>query len=184
MSSRVVQFAWCSVFAFGVVGCTATSSKTGAGSSTVAKTATTVRAAPLSTSAVSVVAASTAPTVADGQVPGATSPVETPTSGAATLTTVAGRVVSKSDDNVALGDTGSGVKQIQTALTSHGFKVAIDGSFGAKTDQAVHGFQAKNGLKQDGVVGPATWAKLKAAPAAATTKSTTTTVKATTTTKH
>ena len=97
-------------------------------------------------------------------------------------------MVSKPNDNVAIGDSGPGVKQVQTALAAHGYKISVDGSFGAKTEQAVKSFQAKNGLKQDGVVGPETWAKLQTAPATATTKTTTaktaTTIKATTTTKH
>ena len=74
-----------------------------------------------------------------------------------------------------LGDSGSGVKQIQTALVAHGYKVAIDGSFGPQTSQAVKEFQKKSGIAQDGVVGPITWAKLQAAPAAPA--ATTTTVK-------
>ena len=93
-------------------------------------------------------------------------------------------MVSKPSDNVHLGDSGPGVKQIQTALVARGYKVTTDGKFGAQTEQAIKGFQAKNGLTQDGVVGPATWAKLQAAPSVATTKPTTTTIKGTTTTKH
>jgi len=183
MLHRVVPFAWCGVLAFGLVGCNATSSKTGARSTTSSTKPAAVRVATASTVPASVVAVSTAPTVAADQAPVATS-LDPTVSRTTTGTTAAGRVVSKPDDNVALGDSGSGVKQIQTALTAHGYTVAVDGSFGAKTEQAVKSFQGKNGLAQDGVVGPLTWAKLKAAPAAATTKSTTTTIKATTTTKH
>jgi peptidoglycan hydrolase-like protein with peptidoglycan-binding domain len=93
---------------------------------------------------------------------------------------------------VRLGDSGSGVKQIQTALVAHGFKVGVDGQFGAQTAQAVKSFQQQNGLAQDGIVGPATWAKLQAAPSPSTTvkgsattaKTTTTTAKTTTTAAH
>ena len=98
-------------------------------------------------------------------------------------TTVAPRVVSQPGDNVRLGDTGSGVKQIQSALVAHGYKVSPDGTFGPLTAQAVKDFQTKNGLAADGVVGPATWAKLSAATTG-TTAASTTPKATTTTTKH
>jgi peptidoglycan hydrolase-like protein with peptidoglycan-binding domain len=84
-------------------------------------------------------------------------------------TTAAARVVTNPSDSVHLGDTGSGVKQIQARLVAHGYKVATDGAFGPRTAAAVKDFQKKAGIAQDGVVGPVTWAKLQAAPTAATT---------------
>jgi peptidoglycan hydrolase-like protein with peptidoglycan-binding domain len=98
----------------------------------------------------------------------------------AVATTVPPRNVSQPGDNVHLGDTGSGVKQIQTALVAHGYTLSADGTFGPQTAQAVKDFQTKNGLAADGVVGPATWAKLGGVPVATTVASTT--PKATTTT--
>lgn len=53
------------------------------------------------------------------------------------------------------GSTGAVVKQIQEAL----FLLA-DGIYGAITEDAVKVFQRENGLTVDGVVGPATLAKL------------------------
>lgn len=53
------------------------------------------------------------------------------------------------------GSTGAMVKQIQKAL-----QVYPDGIFGKLTEEAVKAFQAKNGLEPDGIVGPATLAKL------------------------
>ena len=82
-------------------------------------------------------------------------------------------------DNVRLGDTGSGVKQIQVALAAHGYKVSTDGVFGPQTSSAVKDFQKKNGLAPDGVVGPATWKKLQAASSSTST----TAAKSTTSTK-
>jgi peptidoglycan hydrolase-like protein with peptidoglycan-binding domain len=92
-------------------------------------------------------------------------------------------VVTSPSDNVKLGDSGSGVRQIQAALVAKGYSVSVDGKFGAQTEQAVKSFQAKNALTQDGIVGPVTWAKLKSTSTSSTTAKSTTTVKATTTTK-
>lgn len=54
-----------------------------------------------------------------------------------------------------LGSEGEDVKKLQT-------KLGVDpiGKFGPKTDAAVKAWQSANGLTPDGVVGPATWAKL------------------------
>ena len=53
------------------------------------------------------------------------------------------------------GSTGAVVKQIQEAL-----HLLADGIYGAITEDAVKVFQRENGLTVDGVVGPATLAKL------------------------
>ena len=54
-----------------------------------------------------------------------------------------------------LGSEGEDVKKLQ-------IKLGVDpiGKFGPKTDAAVKAWQSANGLTADGVVGPATWAKL------------------------
>ena len=54
-----------------------------------------------------------------------------------------------------LGSEGEDVKKLQV-------KLGVDpiGKFGPKTDAAVKSWQSANGLTPDGVVGPATWAKL------------------------
>lgn len=54
-----------------------------------------------------------------------------------------------------LGSEGEDVKKLQ-------IKLGVDpiGKFGPKTDTAVKSWQSANGLTPDGVVGPATWAKL------------------------
>jgi putative chitinase len=54
------------------------------------------------------------------------------------------------------GDNNENVKLMQQKL---GIEPAVT-NFGPKTEQAVKDFQAKNGLPADGVVGPATWAKI------------------------
>jgi len=175
-AARSLRLAAVGVAAVALTCCSGGGSSSSNRTTTVATTArtlvtTTVPAAGASTSA--------APT---SVAPGQTAPTAT-TPGAAT--TAAGRTVSSPSANVHLGDSGSGVKQIQTALVAHGYKVAVDGQFGAQTSQAVKDFQKKNGLSQDGVVGPVTWAKLQAASSTTTTtksSSSTTTKSGTTTT--
>ena len=54
-----------------------------------------------------------------------------------------------------IGSRGEIVKQIQKAL--HLYE---DGIYGINTEEAVKKFQASHGLKPDGIVGPATLAKL------------------------
>lgn len=63
------------------------------------------------------------------------------------------------------GDKGEDVVTLQKALLAHGFDVGpdgADGDFGRNTENAVKRFQKANGLKEDGVVGSATWAALTA----------------------
>lgn len=64
------------------------------------------------------------------------------------------------------GDKGEMVRQIQRAL-----HLLPDGIFGKITEEAVRAFQSENGLKVDGIVGPATLAKLGIAVAAGMKKS-------------
>lgn len=62
---------------------------------------------------------------------------------------------------VAWGDRGPEVTRIQQRLKQYGYMDApADGIFGQNTYDAVVWFQRKNGLKADGVVGPATLAAL------------------------
>jgi Putative peptidoglycan binding domain len=54
------------------------------------------------------------------------------------------------------GDSGPAVAELQRLLP-------VDGIFGTATKAAVRAFQQANGLIVDGIVGPATWAKLTSA---------------------
>ena len=54
-----------------------------------------------------------------------------------------------------VGSEGADVKKLQEKLG-----VEAIGKFGPKTEAAVKAWQKANGLKDDGIVGPATWAKL------------------------
>jgi hypothetical protein len=59
------------------------------------------------------------------------------------------------------GATGQAVKDIQIALTAHGFTLEADGLFGRRTLHAVQAFQRRHGLIADGIVGAATRRKLQ-----------------------
>lgn len=60
------------------------------------------------------------------------------------------------------GSKGPRVMELQTLLKSAGFLVIdnVTDNFGSATEDAVKRFQKSKGLKDDGVVGPATWAEL------------------------
>lgn len=58
------------------------------------------------------------------------------------------------------GDKGPKVRELQEDLNHFGYRLAVDGSFGAKTENAVKKFQTSNSLKIDGIVGPRTWAMI------------------------
>ena len=66
----------------------------------------------------------------------------------------------RNDSSLALsryGSSGNEVRQIQTKLKRWGYYNGnIDGIYGSKTVAAVKWFQSKNGLKADGIAGPAT----------------------------
>lgn len=62
--------------------------------------------------------------------------------------------------SLALGATGTAVKNMQKALKDLGYNVSTDGNFGAQTKMAVTAFQKLNGLTADGVAGALTQEKL------------------------
>ena len=69
--------------------------------------------------------------------------------------------VARAAVTVGPGDTGENVKKIQRRLIQYDYMDdTADGVYGEKTRQAVIKFQKKYGLTADGVVGPATAAKL------------------------
>ncbi|SDJ02615.1 Peptidoglycan-binding (PGRP) domain of peptidoglycan hydrolases-containing protein [Lentzea albidocapillata subsp. violacea] len=60
------------------------------------------------------------------------------------------------------GSTGLEVRRLQRALTAAlGRSIAIDGSYGPATEQAVRDYQASRGLGVDGETGPQTWTALQ-----------------------
>ncbi|MEA5012150.1 MAG: M14 family metallopeptidase [Angelakisella sp.] len=64
-------------------------------------------------------------------------------------------------ENIRIGSTGPTVELVQLALSRAGADPGVlDGDFGPSTEDAVIRFQAKEGLVDDGIVGPRTWAQL------------------------
>lgn len=62
---------------------------------------------------------------------------------------------------ISWGSSGGDVSEAQAILQGWGYYTGIvDGYFGAATSAAVRWFQRNNGLTEDGVIGPATWAAL------------------------
>ena len=64
---------------------------------------------------------------------------------------------------VQKGSEGKTVKALQLLLIGYGYSCGsygADGDFGSATKKAVIAYQKANGLEDDGVVGPLTWAKL------------------------
>ena len=58
------------------------------------------------------------------------------------------------------GSKGDDVIALQHLLNVEGYKLTIDGDFGAKTEAAVKMYQKAHGLDDDGIVGAKTWAAL------------------------
>lgn len=58
------------------------------------------------------------------------------------------------------GDSGAAVRYVQQKLAALGYAISADGKFGAKTANAVRGWQRQNGLAVDGAVGKESWAKM------------------------
>ena len=82
--------------------------------------------------------------------------------------------------SLKLGSTGTDVTELQNRLTAEGvYAGPVTGYFGPLTQSAVKAYQAKYGIDQLGIVGPATRANLNASAAAQTTTTTTTPAPAT-----
>ena len=99
----------------------------------------------------------TAPPVTTPTVP----PAPKTTAAATTNTTPA---ATAPNQTLSPGATGPEVKNLQESLTALGYNPGKpDGNYGPSTQAAVAEFQKANGLAADGVVGPATLAKLQQA---------------------
>jgi hypothetical protein len=67
---------------------------------------------------------------------------------------------------VRRGSTGEAVKGVQVRMNlRQADPIAVDGDFGALTEQAVREFQASEAIEIDGVVGPITWRRCVSEPA-------------------
>jgi N-acetylmuramoyl-L-alanine amidase len=59
-----------------------------------------------------------------------------------------------------IGDRGDAVRDVQQRLGGAGFRVAVDGEYGAQTEQRIREFQTHRGVRIDGICGPETWGAL------------------------
>lgn len=67
-----------------------------------------------------------------------------------------------SHPTIKVGSKGSSVSEFQRDLNALAYgPLTVDGSFGPATEKAVKKFQRDQGLKADGIVGPATWSKME-----------------------
>jgi lipoprotein-anchoring transpeptidase ErfK/SrfK len=66
------------------------------------------------------------------------------------------------------GDKGVKIEEIQQLLNKYGYKLAVDGIFGASTQDAIINFQHRLELGVDGIVGDQTLAKLNIPPTPST----------------
>ena len=70
-------------------------------------------------------------------------------------------IVQAVEQTLRRGSRGEAVKTVQQKLIRWGYlNGKADGIFGAATEKAVRYFQRKNGLQEDGIVGPATFEAL------------------------
>ena len=75
--------------------------------------------------------------------------------------------------NLSYGSKGSEVKKLQEELNKQGYKLDVDGIYGAKTQAAVKDYQKSSGLAVDGIAGVQTTGALYKAPFNAVTPQTT-----------
>ncbi|MBE9069068.1 peptidoglycan-binding protein [Leptolyngbya cf. ectocarpi LEGE 11479] len=74
--------------------------------------------------------------------------------------------LAQSEAVLAIGSTGSAVKDVQAMLALMGYYTgSVDGTYEQATAVAVGNFQTDAGLVGDGVVGPLTWQRLFPTPA-------------------
>jgi len=91
------------------------------------------------------------------------------TARAPTTTTLAPTTTTRRDRTLERGDRSAGVRRVQARLMELRYWVGpVDGVFGRLTQQAFFAFQKIQGLAIDGVVGPATRARLSDPIAAGT----------------
>jgi peptidoglycan hydrolase-like protein with peptidoglycan-binding domain len=69
--------------------------------------------------------------------------------------------------NIPPGSTSDRVTQLQVALVALGYPLAVDGTYGPRTEAAVRDFQSRNALEVDGIAGPRTQQALGIGPGAA-----------------
>ena len=64
------------------------------------------------------------------------------------------------EEHYRVGDQGADIAEIQGKLILLGYDVIADGDFGVGTAEAIKEFQKSQGIKADGLIGPATYTAL------------------------
>lgn len=90
---------------------------------------------------------------------------QAPSEVAETATGFTAPSVTVSGPTLREGSSGAQVEALQTRLSELGYSVGVDGDYGRLTGAAVRQFQAANGMKADGVLGPNTMNALNSAAA-------------------
>jgi peptidoglycan hydrolase-like protein with peptidoglycan-binding domain len=72
------------------------------------------------------------------------------------LTPACAEIVLPPRSNILPGGRGEQVMQLQIALVAAGYPIAVDGTYGPRTEAAVRDFQQRHGLEVDGIAGPQT----------------------------
>lgn len=106
------------------------------------------------------VSAKLVPTAASGQVASEICSSTNPAAGTKVNTGTKVTIVAATQPTIKQGDTGSNVGLAQKDLRKWDASTAVDSVFGPATTDVTKRFQAARSLTADGVIGPATWAKL------------------------
>jgi peptidoglycan hydrolase-like protein with peptidoglycan-binding domain len=122
-----------------------------------------VTALAATTTGVASLALSSPAQAAPAAAPAASASPAAATPAVAAVPVAAVPVAAAAQPTLRSGSRGAAVTRLQQRLAALRYDVGtVDGAFGGDTLHAVYAFQKVQGMKVDGIVGPATWRKLAA----------------------